>query len=167
MAKEPTSLGAAIDSYCATVAQGEFPRAYRGILAQLTQFQSGWEQAHPIDNVGALYPGYLDMSFVAFAPAELAKKNLKISLVFLHDSGTFTLWLIARNRTIQKRVSEALRAVPLGKYTRTVLEPGVDAIIESALDKPYAFDDPAVLTARLISAAEAFAGDMIALVATI
>ena len=164
---DPESLSAAIDSYCDIVAQGEFPRAYRGILAQLTQFQSSWEQAHPLDNVGALYPGYLDMSFIAFAPPELAKKNLKISLVFLHDSGTFTLWLIARNRGIQKSVSESLRGARLGKYTLTVLEPGVDAIIESALEKPYAFDDPDLLTARLVKSAETFASDMIRLVSTL
>lgn len=167
MVNEPNSLSVSIESYCDIVAQGEFPRAYRGILAQLTLFQSTWVQAHPIDNVGALYPGYLDMSFVAFAPPELAKQNLKISLVFLHDSGTFSLWLVARNRGIQKSVSEALKSVPLGKYRLTVLEPGVDAIIESALEKPYAFDDPALLTARLMKSAEAFTQDMIALVSSL
>ena len=164
---ETESLCTEIESYCAAVAKGGLPRAYRGILAQLTLFQSAWMQAHPADSAGTLYPGYLDMSFVSFAPAELAARNLKLSLVFLHESCEFTLWLVARNRAIQKRVSESLRGVPLGCYRLTKLEPGVDAIIEFTLEKPYAFDETALLTQRLITAADAFANDMIRLVSAL
>ena len=43
----------------------------------------------------------------------------------------------------------------------------MDAIIESALEKPYAFDDPNALTQRLVKSAEMFAGDMIRLVSAL
>ena len=160
-------LTACIEDYCRAVADGRLPRAYRGILAALTLFQSAWKTAHPADTVGALYQGYMDMSFVAFAPAALAEKRLKISLVFLHDTGTFSLWLAAGNRDIQKRVSEALRTLPLGKYSTSKLEPGVDAIIAYDLPTPYTFDDPQTLNAALVAAAEAFTRDMISLTASI
>jgi hypothetical protein len=87
--------------------------------------------------------------------------------VYLHPSGTFTLWLIAGNRAIQKSVSDALRTVPLGEYNLTKLEPGVDAIIALDLPKPYAFDEPEQLTNDLLQAAEAFLADMTALVGSI
>ena len=164
MQSSPVPLSACIESYRVAVAEGDVVRAYRGILSQLTQFKAAWEQAHPKDTVGALYPGYLDMSFVAFAPATLAEKRLKISLVFLHPSCEFALWLAAGNRAIQKSVSEALRALPLGGYRLTKLETGVDAIIELILEKPYAFDDTAALTQRLVQSTEAFTSDMIELV---
>lgn len=167
MKQTTDSLGACIESYCGAVAQGDIVRAYRGILSQLSLFKSAWEQSHPEDSVGALYQGYLDMSFVAFAPEALAAKRLKISLVFLHASGTFSLWLTAGNRAIQKSVSDSLKSVPLGGYRLTKLETGVDAIIESALDQPYVFDDPAAFTQRLIIAAETFAKDMIGLVSAL
>ena len=161
------SLTACIEDYCHAVEDGRLPRAYRGILASLTLFQTTWKSAHPADTVGALYQGYMDMSFVAFAPAALAEKRLKISLVFLHDTGTFSLWLAAGNRDIQKRVSEALRSLPLGTYSLSTLEPGVDAIIAYDLPKPYPFDEPEKLNHALLSAAEAFTRDMIALTASI
>ena len=160
-------LAACIEDYSRALADGRFPRAYRGILASLTLFQSAWKSAHPADTVGALYQGYMDMSFVAFAPAELAEKRLKISLVFLHDMGTFSLWLAAGNRDIQKRVSEALRPLPLSKYSLSTLVPGVDAIIAYDLQKPYTFDDSQALNATLVAAAEAFLRDMISLTASI
>ncbi len=167
MTNQTESLSSCIEEYCRAVADGCLPRTYRGILASLTLFQSSWKAAHPADAVGALYQGYMDMSFVAFAPAALAEKRLKISLVFLHDTGSFSLWLAAGNRDIQKRVSEALRRMPLGAYSLSSLEPGVDAIIACDLPKPYAFDEPQALNAALISAAEAFTQDMISLATNI
>lgn len=167
MKQASNSLSDCVMQYCRAVALGEFPRAYRGIVSALQQFKSAWEHAHPGESAGSLYQGYLDMSFVAVAPANLAAKRLKISLVFLHDSGIFTLWLTAGNRAIQKRVSDSLARVPLKGYTLNTLEPGVDAIISRDLDQPYAFDEPDVLTRRLLSAVESFAEDMAALTAAI
>ena len=158
------SLTACIADYCHAVADGRLPRAYRGILASLTLFQTTWKSAHPADTVGALYQGYMDMSFVAFAPAALAEKRLKISLVFLHDEGVFTLWLTAGNRAIQAETSAALRGKPLGGYTLCALKPGVDAVIAHAVPLPYAFDEPERLIMRLMKETEHFLDDMIALI---
>lgn len=167
MNEETVSLSSCIDEYCHAVALSRLPRAYRGILSTLSLFQASWKQSHASDAVGALYQGYMDMSFVAFAPAELAEKRLKISLVFLHPTGDFSLWLAAGNREIQKRVSASLRSVPLGQYSLSVLEPGVDAIIAHDLPKPYPFDEPEELNQALFAAAEVFTRDMIALTASI
>lgn len=167
MKQENPSLSECITHYCQAVADGELPRAYRGIVSALLQFKSAWELAHPAQSAGALYAGYLDMSFVAVAPEQLAAKRLKVSLVFLHASGTFSLWLTAGNRGIQKRISESLARVPLQGYSLTKLEPGVDAIIAYDLEQPYAFDEPARLTSRLLTAVEAFAADMITLTESI
>ena len=167
MEQSTKAFSECIDFYTKAVAQGDLACAYRGILAALTRFKSAWESTHPQDTVGALYQGYLDMSFVAVLPAALSGKRLKISLVYLHPSGTFTLWLIAGNRAIQKNISDALRKVPLGNYTLTKLEPGVDSIIALDLPKPYAFDEPELLTNNLLQAAEAFLSDMTKLVTSI
>ena len=160
---EHTSLAQDVAAYCGAVSDGALPRAYRGILSALTSFKSAWEIAHPQDSVGALYQGYMDMSFVALAPAAFGPRRLKISLVFLHDEGVFTLWLTAGNRAIQAETSASLRGKPLGGYVLCALKPGVDAIISNTVPKPYTFDEPERLTARLVQEAEQFLGDMAAL----
>lgn len=167
MQKQTRPLSECIADYVSAVSAGDFARAYRGILSALMQFKSAWETVHPEDTVGALYQGYMDMSFVAVLPAALAEWRLKISLVFLHETSLFTLWLTAGNRAIQKRVSDALKHVPLGKYSLCTLEPGVDAIIALDLPKPYRFDEPEQLTKDLLQAAEVFLSDMTALVGSI
>lgn len=163
MKNAPQSLSVCVEEYADLVARGDIARAYRAILSTLTQFKSAWEALQPADSVGALYQGYLDMSFVSVAPAALTKDRLKISLLFLHESGLFSLWLVAGNRAIQKAVSESLRHVPLGSYQLTALGPGIDAIIEQPLPKPYAFDAPETLIAELVAAMEHFTADMIVL----
>ena len=137
-----TSLQQAVDRYTSLLTDGELQRAYKGILSYMAFLQTQLAERFPACAGGALYQGYMDMSFVAFAPAELSEKRLKISLVFLHPTGDFSLWLAAGNREIQKRVSASLRSVPLGQYSLSVLEPGVDAIIAFDLPKPYPFDEP-------------------------
>ncbi|MPN26684.1 hypothetical protein SDC9_174109 [bioreactor metagenome] len=100
------------------------------------------------------------MSFVAVAPAAFRARRLKISLVFLHAEGTFSLWLTAGNRIIQAQTAEELAQKPLGTYSLSSLKPGVDAILSQEVPPPYAFDEPERLTARLIDAAERFFFDM-------
>ena len=94
------------------------------------------------------------------APAAFGPRRLKISLVFLHDEGVFTLWLTAGNRAIQAETSASLRGKPLGGYALCTLKPGVDAIISHTVPQPYAFDEPERLTARLVQEAKQFLGDM-------
>ncbi len=162
--KEPASLGACVKAYTRCVSSGSVPRAYRGILASLTSFKSAWELAHPSDRTGALYQGYLDMSFVAVAPAALNARRLKASLVYLHAEGHFELWLTAGNRALQRQISEELARKPLNKYSLSKLLPGVDAVIARTVPPPYAFDEPEKLTQSLVLAAEAFVSDMAALI---
>lgn len=154
------ALSEQIDAYCQAVAGGDYPAAYRGILSALTAFKTAWEHAHPQDSVGALYQGYLDMSFIAVAPASLAVQRLKISLVFLHAEARFLLRLTAGNRAIQAKTSAELRKKSLGAYELCALQPGVDAIISLTVPPPYAFDEPEVLTKTLTHAAERFLCDM-------
>ena len=160
MDSEKLSLSNCIAAYCRAVREGDLPHAYRGILSALMAFKAGWEIAHPEDSVGSLYQGYLDMSFVAVAPAVFGARRLKISLVYLHESGVFTLWLTAGNRAIQAQTSQELAKKPLGSYSLSELKPGVDAIVSQDITPPYNFDEPERLTARLIDSAEQFLFDM-------
>ncbi len=122
-------LSACIDTYTNAVALGDIAQAYRGILSALAQFKSAGETAHPQDTVGSLYQGYMDMSLWRLFPASFAEKRLKISFVFLHDSGTLTLWLSRRQSRDSKKAFRRHTCRSVGSYSLSVLEPGVDSII--------------------------------------
>ena len=158
------SISDCVRTYTASLRSGDLPLAYRAILSALLSFRTAWQREHPQDKTGGLYQGYLDMSFVAVSPPRLANRRLKISLVYLHAEGRFSLWLAAENRAIQAEIWNALMGKNIGGDTLTSLRPGTDAIIEREVPPPYAFDEPDALTNRLMDAAEGFVRDMAALI---
>ena len=124
MPKQTEPLNACVESYTRAVFAGDLPRAYRAILSTLSSFKAAWEAAHPKDTVGSLYQGYLDMSFISFASPALASERLKISLVYLHPQGCFSLWLAAGNRSIQADISARLRGKTAGQICAYRTPPG-------------------------------------------
>lgn len=161
------SLQQAVSRYTASLSDGDPQRAYRAILSYMSSLQTELSGRFPACAGGALYPGYLDMTYFALTPPELREKKLKLALVYLHAEARFELWLAANNRALQAETVKKLSALPLGKYRVTSPAPGVDAIIETiALAEPD-FDQPERMTLLLADAFASFAADMRALIGKI
>ena len=159
------SLQQSFCRYTASLSDGELQRAYKGILTYMSSLQTQLSERFPACAGGALYQGYLDMTYFALTPPELREKKLKIALVYLHSDARFELWLAANNRALQAEAAKRLSALPLGNYHVTAPAPGVDAIIETiALDSPD-FDRQDQMTETLSSAFASFAADMLKLAA--
>ncbi len=135
-------------------------QAYRIIMTTMSQLKVAWDTRYPEMPSGSLYQGFLDMTFISVKPAGLSELDLKVSMVYLHQSNTFEGWLVARNRKVQSVIHKNLHHRPLGKYSLTVLEPGVDAIIATSLIRHPDFDDPASLIEEIIKNTLNFISDM-------
>ena len=158
-----TSLQQAVSRYTASLSDGELQRAYKGILTYMSSLQTRLSERFPACAGGALYQGYLDMTYFALTPPELREKKLKIALVYLHAEARFELWLAANNRALQAETAKRLTALPLGNYRLTAPAPGIDAIIEKiALDSPD-FDHEDQMTEALASVFASFSADMLKL----
>ena len=161
------SLQQAVSRYTVSLSDGELQRAYKAILSCMSSLQTELAERFPACTGGALYQGYLDMTYFALTPPELREKKLKLALVYLHAEARFELWLAANNRALQAETAKKLSALPLGKYRVTTPAPGVDAMIETiALDSPD-FDRQDQMTETLSSAFASFAADMLALTSKI
>ena len=158
------SLQQAVARYTSALSDGEFQRAYKGILSYMAALQAALTARFPACATGALYQGYLDMTYFALTPPALRDKKLKIALVYLHAEHRFELWLAANNRALQAETAQKLAAVPLGKYRLTNPAPGVDAIIETVATGEPDFDRLDALTETLAQAFEAFSNDLLTLV---
>jgi len=157
------SLQQSFYRYTASLSDGELQRAYKGILTYMSSLQTQLSERFPACAGGALYQGYLDMTYFALTPPELREKKLKIALVYLHSESRFEFWLAANNRALQAETAKQLSMLPLGGYRVTAPAPGVDAIIETiALDSPD-FDYQDQMTEALSSAFAAFSTDMLKL----
>lgn len=157
------SLNACVREYTAQLKKGKIQKACRGIMSFLSGLMSHLEEKYPGYTVGALYPGYMDMTYLSFTPPELKSKQLKIALVFLHEECRFELWLAANNRRLQGQYIEVFRQKDTGGYTLSEVAPGVDSILSCIAVEHPDFDHPQELKQQLEEAAVKFSGDITAL----
>ncbi len=156
-------LNDSIREYTDQLRKGHIQKAYLGIMTFMSGLCKFLSTRHPDYAASALYFGYMDMTYFAFTPPGLKKKNLKIAVVYLHEEGRFEVWLVAANRKLQAETITRLREKDLGSYTLSRPAPGVDSIIEFILVTAPDFDAPETLRERIAEGTMAFARDMVAI----
>ena len=134
------TLNDAIAEYTAQLQKGQIQIAYRGIMTFMSTLKSTLESNHPDYAASGLYFGYMDMTYFAFTPLELKRRNLKIAIVYLHLENRFELWLGGGNRKVQAEYIELLKGKDLGHYRLSQVSPGVDSIIECIVAEQPDFD---------------------------
>jgi hypothetical protein len=151
----PDSLRADVAELRDRLAEGHIRRAYSALLTFLLRLRTHFSKIHGERAVSALYQGSMDMSFFAIHPPALKEQGLKIAIVFDYEAFRFAVWLVARNRTIQRRYRELFRGESFGAC-RVVppAEPG-DAIVECAVAAEIDLDDEAGMTAAIERAVDA------------
>jgi hypothetical protein len=153
-----------IEKYNESLNEGHIQKAYRGIMDTISRLKTTWDRRYPTTPSGSLYAGFMDMTFISVKPSVLSELDLRVSIVYLHESHTFESWLVARNRKIQLAIHSQLRKKELGIYSLTELGPGVDSIISMALNSEPDFNDIEVLINEIIEKTWNFILDMTDLV---
>jgi len=150
------SLNDSICEYTETLKIGRIQQAYRGIMTFMYDLKNRIEQDRPELATGALYFGYMDMTYFACTPPELREQKLKIALVYLHEENRFEVWLAAANRQIQASVARQLSDKNLGRYTLVPIRPGASTIVTQP-----DFDHPEVLSQLLENEVFRFSQEMV------
>ncbi|MFA7672720.1 MAG: hypothetical protein WCY62_02550 [Clostridia bacterium] len=157
------SLNDHIREYTNQLKKGQIQKAYKGIIAFMSGLCTYLGKNHPDYSLSAMYSGYMDMTYFAFTPTDLKKKNLKIAIVYLHEQNKFEAWLGGSNRKVQALYIDRLSLKDTGKYIVSHVSPGVDSIIESTLVELPDFDDSDKLRKLIEMAIIEFINDMITL----
>ncbi len=128
-------------AYQKQLLEGKIQIAYKGIMSFMGNLKSYLSDMHSDYLAGALYFGYMDMTYFAITTTELKDKQLKIAVVYLHQTNCFELWLSAINKKVQAQYIEKLKDKNLKEYKLSVSLPGVDSIIESRIIANPNFDE--------------------------
>jgi hypothetical protein len=96
------TLNELINEYTEHLQQGEIQVAYKGIMDFLGVLRAEFINKYSHYDVGGIYQGYMDMSYFSIRNKLLKEKSLKIAIVYLHQVGSFEIWLSAQNRKIAK-----------------------------------------------------------------
>ena len=151
------TLNQQIADYTELLRQGELQIAYRSILNYMGKLRSDFAALHPEYEIsGSIYQGYLDMTYFSVIPAALKAKGLKIAVVYLHEKGSFEVWLSARNRaTLRKYKPTGDSKLWHGFPVFHDPENG-DAALEFTLTSEPDFDEQNSLTQLIVSGTEKF-----------
>lgn len=152
-----------IREYTIQLRKGHIQKAYKGIMTFMSDLRVYLDRNYPDYTAGALYFGYMDMTYFAFTPSVLKDMKLKIAIVFLHEECKFELWLAGNNRQIQADFIELLVNKNLGSYTLSKIHPGVDSIIASLIVGQPDFDNPDDLKKLIEAKTIEFAEDITAM----
>jgi hypothetical protein len=140
---------------------GALPKVYRGILNTLLGLRKHFADHYPQYNVpGGLYQGYMDMSYFSLFPENLKKRNLKIALVFLHESFRFEVWLAGVNKQVQGEYWRIFRESGWDKYRLVPTIEGQDSILECILVETPDFSDIDRLTTQIEQGVHQFIEDI-------
>lgn len=155
-----TSLNQSIQEYNHQLKQGDIQKAYKGIMTFMTGLSSYLQGKYPDHTAGALYFGYMDMTYFPFTPEELKRRRLKIAIVYLHEQNRFEAWLSGSNKAVQGEYIQLLSRKPSNQYTLSKVLPGVDSIIESLIVEHPDFDHQEDLKREIEQAVAAFTKDI-------
>lgn len=155
------TLNEKIHGYTKHVEEGEIKAAYQGLMEYLSGLRRELKEKRPDYNVASsFYQGKMDLSFFSFSPDFFRERNLKISLVYLHDTGQFEAWLNGRNKEIQMEYKSLLKKKDLGRYLKSVGKKNRDSIVSSVLISNPNFDHQIELTNGIIDGLSSFIVDM-------
>lgn len=138
-----------IGEYTNQLKQGEMQIAYKGILDFVGKLRGDFTKQYPDYDIGAIYQGYMDMTYFSLSTRQLKEKGLKIAIVYLHPDGAFQVWLSSRNREIAKSVAAVMGGHWMNNANLFHDKNNPDAIVECTLAATPDFDDPDALI-RLI-----------------
>lgn len=143
-------LNESMQFYKAQLQDGRIIEAYQGLMSYFNQLHTHFRANYPNYSIpGNIYYGYMDMTYFAIIPPFLKVRDLKIAVVFPHETFRFEVWLAARNKQVQARVWQQIHESGWDRYNLTTQGKGVDAILEQVLVENPDFSDLPALTTRI------------------
>ena len=89
------------------------------------------------------------MTYFSFFPKSLKVRNLKIAIVFIHDTFRFEVWLAGSNKQVQQKYWNLIKESHWNKYHIVSTTKGVDSIVEYILVDNPDFSDLDTLTKQI------------------
>ncbi len=127
-----------MNEYRKQIEKGVIKEAYRGLMEYIMELRLYFKNKYPDYFVsGSIYYGYMDMTYFSFIPESLKRRNLKIAIVFIHETFRFEVWLGGYNKKVQSKYWKLFKESAWNKYHIVPTTKGVDSILEYILaDNP-------------------------------
>ena len=145
-----SSFNKSMDEYRSQMKKGQIQQAYRGLMDYISTLKTYLKDKYPSYSVpGSIYFGYMDMTYFSFTSKALKDRNLKVAIVFVHETCRFEAWLAAVNKQVQEKYWKLIRESGWNQYHLVREVKGNDAILEHILVADPDFGDMDALTMQI------------------
>ncbi len=138
-----------VNEYKKQLEKGAIKEAYRGLMEYIMGLRTYFKNKYPDYLVSSIYYGYMDMTYFSFFPKSLKHRNLKIAIVFIHDTCRFEVWLAGYNKQVQTKYWNLFKERDWNKYRLVSTTKGADSILEYVLADDPDFSDLETLTKQI------------------
>lgn len=150
-----------IDEYKMQLEKGAVRKAYQGLMEFIMNLKAYFKNKYPDYFVsGSIYYGHMDMTYFSFFPKSFKQRQLKIAVVFIHDTCSFEVWLAGFNKQVQQKYWKLFKESGWNQYHIVPTTKGVDAILDSVLVSHPDFSDLETLTQQIEQSTMKFIQDI-------
>ncbi len=122
-------------------------KAYKGLMEYVMDLRTYFKNKYPDYFVsGSIYYGYMDMTYFSFSPKPIKDRDLKIAVVFIHETCRFEGWLAGYNKQVQSKYWKLIKESGWNTYHLVPTTVGADSILEHVLVDNPDFSDLTALT---------------------
>lgn len=130
--------------------KGAIQKAYQGLMQYMMGLKNHFSNQYPDFSVsGSIYYGYMDMTYFSVVPEALKDRELKIAIVFVHDTFRFEVWLSGRNQKVLAKYWRIFTESGWDKYRIAPQGKWADSILEHSLVENPDFSDIKALTSQI------------------
>jgi hypothetical protein len=139
-----------VNEYRKQLGRGYIKEAYKGLMGYITDLKLYLKNKYPDYFIsGNVQYGYMDYTYFYFFPKSLKKRNLKIVVLFIHNTFTFQVWLAGYNKNVQKKYWGLFKESNWNKYHVAPNSKDVDYIVDYTLVENTDFRDLDALTKQI------------------
>jgi hypothetical protein len=141
--------------------KGTIQKAYKGLMEYMMGLRTFFEAQYQDCFVsGSIYYGYMDMTYFSVIPKDLKQRNLKIAIVFLHESFRFEIWLAGYNKKVQEKYWKLFKESGWKKYRIVPTPKDADSILEHVAVEDPDFANLEALTKKIDKETSKFIADV-------
>jgi hypothetical protein len=150
-----------MNEYRKQMEKGAIQKAYKGLMEYVMDLRMHFKNKYPDYFISSsIYYGYMDMTYFALIPKSLKQRNLKIAIVFIHETLRFEGWLAGANKQVQTKYWKLFKESDWNQYPVVASTKGVDSIIEVILAGNPDFSDLNAITTQIEGGVLKFIADV-------
>lgn len=149
-----------IAEYRKQLEQGAVKEAYRGLMQYFENLRLNLKQKYPDYFLTDVHYGCMDYTYFYFFPKTLKRRNLKVMILFIHNTFEFQVLLAGYNKEVQAKYWKLFKENSWDKYPLASTTKGVDYIIDYTLVEKPDFNNLDALTEQIETGTQRFIEDI-------